>query len=94
MKYRDELILEALLRIKNRDESMRSHDEMVVESLKGRRVRLVFTDDEYKTLQPGDEGTVWMVDAVGSVQVDWDRLEDLPDANPALLPGIDRWEWL
>jgi Domain of unknown function (DUF4314) len=62
----------------------------VRESLPGRRVRLVFTDDELTRLEPGDEGWVSNVDGGGTVHVCWDRrIEPF-----GLLPGIDRWEWL
>jgi hypothetical protein len=54
MSFSDDEILEALLRTKNGDRSRRHIDKKVVESLRGRRVRLVFTNDEYTDLEPGD----------------------------------------
>jgi hypothetical protein len=89
--FPDGLILDTLLRIKNDDESMPHHDDMVRESLPGRRVRLVFTNDEFTRLEPGDEGWVSMVDDGGTIHVHWDRRCGGPSG---LLPGIDRWEWL
>jgi hypothetical protein len=38
----------------------------------GDRVRLLRTTDQHTRLQPGTEGTVTMIDAVGTVHVDWD----------------------
>jgi hypothetical protein len=50
----------------------------VVESLRriypeGTRVALVRMDDPYTKLQPGDQGTVIMVDDIGSVHIQWDN---------------------
>lgn len=39
---------------------------------KGDRVRLIRTSDPYTDLQPGAEGTVSMVDSLGTVHVRWD----------------------
>ena len=39
---------------------------------KGTRVELVYMNDPYTKLQPGDRGTVTMVDSLGTVFVDWD----------------------
>ena len=39
----------------------------------GRRVRLIRCDDPYTKLKPGDEGTVSMVDDLGTVHVNWDN---------------------
>lgn len=52
----------------------------------GDRVRLVFTDDPYTELTPGDEGTVSLVDSMGTVHVNWDS-----GSNLGLVPGHDRW---
>jgi hypothetical protein len=102
-RFPDEVILEALLRIRHRDrdladvdraavtdESWRQHDDEVAESLTGRRVRLVFTDDPNPGSEPGDEGWVQRINGVGTVTVRWDRKPGLP----GMLPGIDQWEWL
>lgn len=53
------------------------------------RVRLLSTSDEHTSLRPGDEGTVTLVDAVGTVHVTWDNGSRL-----GLIPGEDRWEEL
>jgi hypothetical protein len=69
----------------------------VAESLIGRRVRLVFTDDPRTCLKPGDEGWVRSVQTVaggtaGNVSVRWDIRDD---AGPgAMIPGSDQLEWL
>lgn len=40
---------------------------------KGTRVELVSMNDPYnKTLKPGDQGTVRLVDDIGTIFVDWD----------------------
>lgn len=46
-------------------------------ALEGKRIRLQRTTDAHTKLQPGAEGTVAMVDAVGTVHVDWDSGEKL-----------------
>lgn len=38
----------------------------------GCRVELVFMDDPYTKLKPGDQGTVSVVDSIGTVFIDWD----------------------
>lgn len=55
----------------------------------GRRVRLIYTDDEITRVQPGDEGTVTGVDGRGTMFVDWDRGSGL-----GLIPGLDEWEFI
>ena len=49
----------------------------VVQSLrerypKGTRVELISMDDDYSKLQPGDKGTVEIVDDIGTIFVRWD----------------------
>ena len=39
----------------------------------GCRVELVFMNDPYTALKPGDQGTVIAVDDVGTVHIAWDR---------------------
>ncbi|HIT69976.1 MAG TPA: DUF4314 domain-containing protein [Candidatus Aphodomonas merdavium] len=39
----------------------------------GCRVELVFMNDPYTILKPGDQGTVIAVDDVGTVHIAWDR---------------------
>jgi hypothetical protein len=85
----DETINEALLRFKKNDMSMRELDKELFKDLAGRRLRLVFTNDEYTHLEPGDEGFVYSVDDSGTLRVNWDQGEGL-----GLIPGSDRWEWL
>jgi hypothetical protein len=52
---------------------------------RGDRVALVYTSDEHTKLQPGDLGTVTVVDDLGTVGVRWDNgsrlgiAEDLGD---------------
>lgn len=43
-----------------------------LETLKGKRVRLIRCSDPYTRLSPGDEGTVSFVDDLGTVHVAWD----------------------
>ena len=38
----------------------------------GCRVELVYMNDPYTKLKPGDRGTVTMVDSIGTVFVNWD----------------------
>jgi hypothetical protein len=52
----------------------------------GTRVRLVSTTDPHTNLAPGDEGTVALVDSMGTVHVDWDNWSNL-----GLVPGEDVW---
>lgn len=89
VRFPDGAIMGALLRIKNGDTSMRHVDEAMIKSLRGRRVRLMLTNDEYTDLEPGDEGWVSDVDDAGTVFVRWDRV-----VGHGMIPGSDRWEWL
>ena len=57
-----------------------------VSTLVGQRVKLVFTDDSHTKLKPGSEGTVFYVDDLGTVMVDWEDGSTL-----GLIPGIDSW---
>lgn len=52
----------------------------------GRRIELVFTDDPYTDLRPGDRGTV-IGSYGGLMDVQWDN-----GSNLGLLVGIDRWK--
>lgn len=52
----------------------------------GSRIRLVSTTDPYTELRSGDEGTVRLIDALGTVHVNWDRGSTL-----GLVPDEDRW---
>ena len=40
---------------------------------KGTRVELVFMNDPYTRLKPGDQGEVEMVDDIGTIHVRWDN---------------------
>jgi len=54
----------------------------------GQRVELIFTNDPYSGLQPGDRGNVRYVDSTGTVFVRWDG----PDPSLyGLVPGEDAW---
>jgi hypothetical protein len=53
----------------------------------GDRVRLICTSDPYTKLKPGDEGVVYLVDAIKTVHVEWDN-----GGNLGLVPGVDLWE--
>ena len=47
----------------------------------GCRVELVFMNDPYTALKPGDQGTVIAVDDVGTVHIAWDRGSSLGAAH-------------
>lgn len=53
---------------------------------KGTRVELIFHSDLYSGLKPGDQGTVSMVDSLGTVHVNWDNGSTL-----GLVLGEDHW---
>jgi hypothetical protein len=53
----------------------------------GTRVRLLGHTDIFSDLQPGEEGVVSLIDALGTVHVNWDCGSGL-----GLVPGEDRWE--
>jgi len=48
------------------------------------RVELVSMDDPYTNLQPGDMGTVKLVDDTGSIHVSWDK-----GSSRAVVYGVD-----
>lgn len=54
---------------------------------KGDRVRCLYSNDQYDPLPSGAEGTVSIVDSVGTVHVRWDNGRRL-----GLVPDEDRWE--
>lgn len=58
-------------------------------TLIGQRVRLLFTDDAYTKLIPGDLGTVDFIDDVGTLHIKWDCGSYL-----GLVPDIDVWEYV
>ena len=51
---------------------------------KGDRVELQHTSDQYTDLKPGAQGTVQMVDGMGTVHVEWDTGQTL-----GVVPGED-----
>lgn len=53
----------------------------------GARVKLIFTNDPYTELVPGDRGTVSFVDDMGTIFVDWDNGSKL-----GIIYGIDKIE--
>lgn len=55
----------------------------------GDRVRLTRCDDPHTNLEPGDLGTVSMVDNCGTVHINWDNGSIL-----GLLPKHDEFEVL
>lgn len=69
---------------------MRSIHDLALDKVRtmlvGRRVRLVRTTDSYTALIPGDEGTVDLVDDMGTVHVLWDNGSSL-----GLIPDEDQW---
>ena len=52
----------------------------------GKRIRLIYTDDPYTELRPGDEGTIDFVDDAGTIFAKWDKGSGL-----GLVPGHDRF---
>lgn len=53
---------------------------------KGDRIRLIHTSDPHTRLVSGDEGTVRLIDAMGTVHVKWDNGSSL-----GLVPREDSW---
>lgn len=47
-------------------------ERLRVEFPAGARVELVFMQDEYRKLNPGEKGTVVAVDDIGTIHVNWD----------------------
>lgn len=66
-----------------------NYSELTKESyyLLGKRVQLVYTNDQYTNLQYGDLGIVNFIDDTGTVFVSWDNGSKL-----GLIPGVDRWK--
>lgn len=59
-------------------------NNMMNNMLVGKRVELVKMNDPYTTLPPGTQGTVIMVDDLGTIHVKWDNGSTL-----GLIPGED-----
>lgn len=55
--------------------------------LVGKRVRLGHCTDPHTRLAPGAEGTVSLVDSLGTVHVKWDDGHSL-----GLIYGVDSWQ--
>ncbi|MHA1834128.1 MAG: DUF4314 domain-containing protein [Candidatus Baldrarchaeia archaeon] len=53
----------------------------------GDRVELVYIDDPYTKLKPGDRGTVVSIDDLGTIHVKWDN-----GARLGLIPGRDSFK--
>lgn len=54
---------------------------------KGKRITLIFTDDPYTRLKPGDKGTIVGEDDMKQIQVNWDSGSTL-----SMIPGVDKYE--
>lgn len=55
--------------------------------LVGKRIRLKSTNDQFTKLVPGSEGTINLIDDLGTVHVKWDDGSTL-----GLVPEEDSWE--
>jgi hypothetical protein len=62
---------------------------MKLELRPGDRVELVRLDDEFTDMEPGVQGVVQSVDALGTIHVAWDDGRML-----GLIPGLDQWSIL
>jgi hypothetical protein len=63
--------------VHGKDKNMFRIPDSVIKSLKeqyqvGTRVELVFMNDDYRKLLPGEKGTVIGVDDIGTIHVNWD----------------------
>lgn len=56
---------------------------------RGTRIELVRCNDEHTQLEPGQQGTVRLIDSMGTVHVNWDSGHNL-----GLIPGEDAWRVL
>lgn len=54
---------------------------------KGTRIRLICMEDPFAPVYPGTEGTVRIVDDMGTIHVDWDNGRRL-----GVIPGEDSFE--
>lgn len=61
--------------------------ELTGKELVGRRVRMIEMPDDPDPINPGEEGEVIGVDALGQAMVSWDSGRSL-----SLIPGIDKYE--
>lgn len=58
-------------------------------NLIGQRIRLIYTDDAYTRLVPGELGTIDFIDDAGTFHIKWDSGSYL-----GLVPDIDVWEYV
>ena len=68
---------------------MKKEAKVFGKEIVGKQIKLVFMDDPYSELQPGETGTVSMVDDAGIIHVDWDNGSKL-----GIIQGIDEFEFL
>lgn len=54
--------------------------------LEGKRVRLIYMDNDPHPIEPDTEGTIKLVDGLGQLHVDWDNGRKL-----ALIPDVDKY---
>lgn len=55
----------------------------------GSRIKLIYIDDPYTSLKPGNTGTVVGLDDLGTIQMIWETGSTL-----GLIPGVDKFEKL
>jgi hypothetical protein len=53
------------------------------------RIQLLYINDEYTNLTPGDQGVVNFIDDYRTIHIDWDNGSSL-----GLLPDCDEWRIL
>lgn len=69
---------------------LKKYIDNIIENSKsfvGRRVKMVFTQDPFTNLKPGDMGTISHIDDAGTIFASWDCGSGL-----GLIPGIDSFE--
>lgn len=54
-----------------------------------RRIELVSCNDKYTNLRPGSQGTIVIIDSLGTVFAEWDDGSTL-----GLIPGVDKWRYI
>lgn len=58
-------------------------------SLTGKKVKLIYTSDQYTNLKYGDTGVVEFIDDAGTMFVKWDN-----GSNLGLIAGEDKWTYI
>lgn len=58
----------------------------MAENLIGKRIELIYTNDEYTKLEPHSFGTIDHIDDFGTIFVKWDSGSSL-----GLIPGVDKY---